>query len=321
MRNPARRTSVRFFRPTGFAIYEHMFLSLEKRTGRAIAAGLDIAIDFATLGEYRVITDAAPAADSHAPPHLMSCGPPRSSGRRRPRARAQPAACRAHATAPGRARESAPEPHDGSALDPRIRDSAAGRDHVHGPHATAGAPARLGCGVVAPGAGIATRGRALPAAFGAPTALPRSLSAMRDRILAASALLGIVAGIVLKLAGQDTAADVAWAAVIVLLLIPLTWEVVVTVARGRVGVDAIALMAMATALAMQEYLAGAVVGVDAQRRQRARRLGGRPLEARAARTARASAARRPPSRERSDRRGRRRRDRCPATRSSCAPAR
>ena len=44
-----------------------MFLSPKKRTGRAIAAGLDIAIDFATLGEYRVITDAAPAADSHAP--------------------------------------------------------------------------------------------------------------------------------------------------------------------------------------------------------------------------------------------------------------
>lgn len=103
--------------------------------------------------------------------------------------------------------------------------------------------------MVAPGAGIA------------PTAVARSLILMRDRILAASALIGIVTGIVLKLAGQDTAADIAWAAVIVLLLIPLTWEVIVTVAGGRIGVDAIALMAMATALAMQEYLAGAVVAL------------------------------------------------------------
>lgn len=46
-----------------------MFFTSEKNTraGRAIAAGLDIAIDFATLGEYRVVTDTAPAADSHTP--------------------------------------------------------------------------------------------------------------------------------------------------------------------------------------------------------------------------------------------------------------
>lgn len=36
-------------------------------TGRAIAAGLDLAIDFATLGEYRVITDEVSAADPAQP--------------------------------------------------------------------------------------------------------------------------------------------------------------------------------------------------------------------------------------------------------------
>lgn len=33
-----------------------MFLTTHTRAGRALAAGIDIAIDFATLGEYRVIT-------------------------------------------------------------------------------------------------------------------------------------------------------------------------------------------------------------------------------------------------------------------------
>lgn len=35
-----------------------MFFSTDNIAGRAIAAGIDIAIDFATLGEYRVVTDA-----------------------------------------------------------------------------------------------------------------------------------------------------------------------------------------------------------------------------------------------------------------------
>lgn len=84
---------------------------------------------------------------------------------------------------------------------------------------------------------------------------------MRDRLLAAVALVGIVAGGVVHLYGAENAAHLIWAAITVGLLLPLTWEVVITVARGRVGVDAIALMAMATALAMREFLAGAVVGL------------------------------------------------------------
>ncbi len=84
---------------------------------------------------------------------------------------------------------------------------------------------------------------------------------MKDRLLAISALSGVVAGSACHLAGAEEAAHVVWAATIVVLLIPLTWEVIKVVAGGRVGVDAIALMAMATALAMQEFLAGAVVGL------------------------------------------------------------
>ncbi|MFY9487295.1 MAG: hypothetical protein WAP35_01170 [Solirubrobacterales bacterium] len=36
-----------------------MFFHTQNKTARAVAAGIDIAIDFATLGEYRVISDEA----------------------------------------------------------------------------------------------------------------------------------------------------------------------------------------------------------------------------------------------------------------------
>jgi len=40
-----------------------MFLTDKNKTVRAIAGGVDFAVDFATLGEYRVLVDAAaPAA-------------------------------------------------------------------------------------------------------------------------------------------------------------------------------------------------------------------------------------------------------------------
>ncbi|MBI4898848.1 MAG: heavy metal translocating P-type ATPase [Actinobacteria bacterium] len=84
---------------------------------------------------------------------------------------------------------------------------------------------------------------------------------MKDRLLAIFALTGVAAGSACHLAGAEEAAHVVWAVTIVVLLVPLTWEVVKIVAGGRIGVDAIALMAMATALAMQEFLAGAVVGL------------------------------------------------------------
>ncbi|MBK5230505.1 MAG: heavy metal translocating P-type ATPase [Thermoleophilia bacterium] len=84
---------------------------------------------------------------------------------------------------------------------------------------------------------------------------------MRDRLLAIIALAGIVAGSACHILDAESTAHAIWAVVIVVLLIPLTWEVITVLARGRIGVDAIALMAMVTALAMGEFLAGAVVGL------------------------------------------------------------
>lgn len=36
-----------------------MFFLPENKTAHAIAAGIDLAVDFATLGEYRLVTDRA----------------------------------------------------------------------------------------------------------------------------------------------------------------------------------------------------------------------------------------------------------------------
>jgi heavy metal translocating P-type ATPase len=80
-------------------------------------------------------------------------------------------------------------------------------------------------------------------------------------VTAGVALAGTLGGGVLWLNGEVSAAHVAWAATTALLLVPLTWSVIRTLLRGDVGVDAIALLSMAGALAVGEYFAGAVVAV------------------------------------------------------------
>ena len=98
------------------------------------------------------------------------------------------------------------------------------------------------------------------------------------RLLAAAGLGALVAGAALHLTGHSGAGDAVWAASIVVLLVPLAWSVVRALARRDLGVDLIALMAMAAALALGHYLAGAVVALMMS--------GGNALEAYAARRAR-----------------------------------
>jgi heavy metal translocating P-type ATPase len=100
----------------------------------------------------------------------------------------------------------------------------------------------------------------------------------RARLLPLATLALIAAGAALALAGAPTAADVVWAATVALMLAPLSVAIARTLAAGRVGVDAIALVAMAGALAVGQYLAGAVIALMLS--------GGNALEARAARRAR-----------------------------------
>jgi heavy metal translocating P-type ATPase len=99
-----------------------------------------------------------------------------------------------------------------------------------------------------------------------PAIAPRLRSARwaeRVRVLGPSsaALCGIAAGGLLALLAGPAPADAVWAATVALMLVPLTWSVARSLMGGDVGVDVIALLAMAGALALGEYLAGAVIAL------------------------------------------------------------
>ena len=91
-------------------------------------------------------------------------------------------------------------------------------------------------------------------------------------------MLALSAGGLLHLLDRPGAGDLVWAVATGLILAPLAWSVARTLARRDVGVDAIALVAIAGALALGEYLAGAVVALML--------AGGNALEEAAARRAR-----------------------------------
>ena len=71
----------------------------------------------------------------------------------------------------------------------------------------------------------------------------------------------VVTGAALWLAGAHEVADIAWAAAVVLALIPLGISVGRDLLHRETGVDLIALLAMAGSLVLGQYLAGAVVGL------------------------------------------------------------
>jgi heavy metal translocating P-type ATPase len=84
---------------------------------------------------------------------------------------------------------------------------------------------------------------------------------MWQRVLAPAALAALAAGAVLHAAGRPGAGSAVWAASTALILVPLVASVLRALVRRDVGVDAIALVAIATALALGEYLAGSVVAL------------------------------------------------------------
>jgi heavy metal translocating P-type ATPase len=83
----------------------------------------------------------------------------------------------------------------------------------------------------------------------------------KDVLLPGAAAASLALGGALTLAGVHTPAHAIWAAVTIALLVPLSVSVVRSLVHGDVGVDAIALLAMAGALALGEYLAGAVIAL------------------------------------------------------------
>ncbi|MEV0152492.1 heavy metal translocating P-type ATPase [Micromonospora sp. NPDC050686] len=73
--------------------------------------------------------------------------------------------------------------------------------------------------------------------------------------------LAALAGGALWLAGLRGAADLVWAAVTLVALLPATWAVLRQLWHRQFGVDVIAVLALAGALGVREYLAGAVIAV------------------------------------------------------------
>ena len=114
--------------------------------------------------------------------------------------------------------------------------------------------------------------------FGSLRSRATSLGVSEPRVLVGLILPALAVGGVLHILAPGDAGDLVWAAAIAVTLVPLTWSVGRSVARGDVGVDAIALVAMVGALALGEYLAGAVIALMLS--------GGNALEAAAGRRAR-----------------------------------
>jgi heavy metal translocating P-type ATPase len=97
-------------------------------------------------------------------------------------------------------------------------------------------------------------------------------------LMLAATAAGLVAGGMAWLAGTGGAADGCWLAAAVLGLGYALWEAADSLRRGRLGVDVIALLALAGAVAVDELLAAAVISVMLS--------SGRALEAWAAQRAR-----------------------------------
>jgi len=82
-----------------------------------------------------------------------------------------------------------------------------------------------------------------------------------SRAFLAVAVVGLSIGGVLWAAGEHDAANVAWAATTIVGILPLAYSVAIDLLHRETGVDVIALLAMAGALALGEYLAGAVIAL------------------------------------------------------------
>jgi heavy metal translocating P-type ATPase len=87
--------------------------------------------------------------------------------------------------------------------------------------------------------------------------LERDLS----RVWLASSILGILTGGILWLLDLPDAANIAWEITTVVALVSLLRDVVEGLMRRQPGVDVIALLAMGGSLALEQYLAGAVIAL------------------------------------------------------------
>jgi heavy metal translocating P-type ATPase len=84
---------------------------------------------------------------------------------------------------------------------------------------------------------------------------------VRERVPAAVAFVALVAGGILWLVGESGWADATWGLGAAVVLVPLTLDTLRSLRRGDVGVDLIALIAIAGALLLGEQLAAAIVAL------------------------------------------------------------
>jgi heavy metal translocating P-type ATPase len=84
---------------------------------------------------------------------------------------------------------------------------------------------------------------------------------MRERGLAIFALAALVVGAILWLLDEPGWADAAWGVGAAVVLVPLTLDTGRSLLHGDIGVDAIALIAIAGALVLGEQLAAAIVAL------------------------------------------------------------
>jgi heavy metal translocating P-type ATPase len=82
-----------------------------------------------------------------------------------------------------------------------------------------------------------------------------------SRVWLATSILGILTGGALWLLDLPDAANVAWTVTTVVALVSLLRDVVEGLMRRQPGVDVIALLAMGGSLALEQYLAGAVIAL------------------------------------------------------------
>jgi heavy metal translocating P-type ATPase len=90
------------------------------------------------------------------------------------------------------------------------------------------------------------------------TAIRRSNA---SRAFLALAVAGLAVGGLLWAGGEHDTANMAWAAITIVGILPLAYSVAIDLLHRETGVDVIALLAMAGALALGEYLAGAVIAL------------------------------------------------------------
>ena len=82
-----------------------------------------------------------------------------------------------------------------------------------------------------------------------------------SRSVALLALAGILGGGAAAFAGLAEAAAWIWGVTTAVALAPLLWSVLADLRRGKLGVDLIALLAMAGCLALGQFLAGAIIAL------------------------------------------------------------